>query len=85
MSKIIACIDGSRAAIKVCTASAWAQQQLNAPLELLHVLEKTDYPAEGNMSGNIGLGTREHLLEELAELDGKRSPPDAGAGPFHAG
>jgi nucleotide-binding universal stress UspA family protein len=73
MSKIIACIDGSRAAINVCAASAWAQQQLNAPLELLHVLEKTDYPAEGNMSGNIGLGTREHLLEELAELDGKRS------------
>jgi nucleotide-binding universal stress UspA family protein len=73
MSKIIACIDGSKAAISVCAASAWAQQQLGAPLELLHVLEKRDYPAESDMSGNIGLGTREHLLEELAELDGKRS------------
>ena len=73
MSKIIACIDGSRAALAVCTASAWAQQQLDAPLELLHVLEKTDYPSEGDMSGNIGLGTREHLLDELAALDNKRS------------
>jgi len=73
MSKIIACIDGSKAALNVCAASAWAQQQLDAPLELLHVLEKRDYPTESDMSGNIGLGTREHLLEELAELDGKRS------------
>ncbi len=73
MNKIIACIDGSPAANNVFAASAWAQQQLGAPLELLHVLEKTDYPAAGNMNGNIGLGTREHLLEELAELDNKRS------------
>lgn len=73
MSKVIACIDGSKAAIAVCDAAAWSQQQLGAPLELLHVLEKSDYPTEGNMSGNIGLGTREHLLEELADLDHKRS------------
>lgn len=73
MSKIIACIDGSNAALAVCDAAAWAQQQLDAPLQLLHVLEKSDYPAESDMSGNIGLGTREHLLEELAELDSQRS------------
>ncbi len=73
MSKIIACIDGSQAALAVCSAAAWAQQQLNAPLQLLHVLEKSDYPTESDMSGNIGLGTREHLLEELSELDSQRS------------
>lgn len=73
MSKIIACIDGSRAATAVCAAAAWAQQQLEAPLELLHVLEKSDYPAEVDMSGNISLGAREQLLDELAELDSKRS------------
>lgn len=73
MSKIVACIDGSPAALAVCDAAAWAQQQLSAPLQLLHVLEKTDYPSESDMSGNIGLGTREHLLEELAELDNQRS------------
>ncbi len=73
MSKIVACIDGSPAALSVCDAAAWAQQQLGAPLQLLHVLEKADYPSESDMSGNIGLGTREHLLEELAELDNQRS------------
>ncbi len=73
MSKIVACIDGSPAALSVCDAAAWAQLQLGAPLQLLHVLEKADYPSEADMSGNIGLGTREHLLEELAELDNQRS------------
>ncbi|MBA4502360.1 universal stress protein [Marinobacterium marinum] len=73
MSKIIACIDGSHAALAVCDAAAWAQQQLDAPLLLLHVLEKAGYPTETDMSGNIGLGAREHLLEELAELDNQRS------------
>ncbi|MBR9829427.1 MAG: universal stress protein [Oceanospirillales bacterium] len=73
MSKIIACIDGSQAALAVCDAAAWAQQQLDTPLQLLHVLEKSDYPTESDMSGNIGLGTREHLLEELVELDNQRS------------
>jgi len=73
MSKIIACIDGSRAATDVCAASAWAQRRLDAPVELLHLLEKTDYPTEGDMSGSIGLGTHEQLLQQLAELDGQRS------------
>lgn len=60
----------------VCDAAAWASQQMNAPLELLHVLDKTEYPEkgpEGDLSGNIGLGSREHLLEALTELDEKRS------------
>lgn len=76
MSKIIACIDGSITTEAVCKAAAWVSQQLNTPLDLLHVLDKTEYPtAENskNLSGNIGLGSRENLLQELVELDEKRS------------
>ncbi len=73
MSKVIACIDGSAAAGSVCDAAAWAARQLQAPLVLLHVLEKNDQPSRGDLSGNIGLGTREHLLEELVELEEKKS------------
>lgn len=75
MTKIVACIDGSNAAMAVCDAAAWASQRLNAPLDLLHVLDKSEYiKGEGqNLSGNIGLGSREHLLEELVELEEKRS------------
>lgn len=76
MKKIIACIDGSNAAKAVCDAATWASQRLKAPLDLLHVLDKSEYIKKGegqNLSGNIGLGSREHLLAELVELEEKRS------------
>lgn len=72
MNKVIACIDGSDVSTAVCDYAAWASLRLDAPLEFLHVLEKEEYPEKSNLSGNIGLGSREALLEELAELDEKR-------------
>ena len=73
MDQVIACIDGSAIAISVCDAGAWASQRLKAPLTLLHALERTEFEAQANLSGNIGLGSREHLLEKLTELDAQRS------------
>ncbi len=72
MTKVIACIDGTDVSTAVCDYSAWASLRMEAPLEFLHVLEKSEYPSQSNLSGNIGLGSREALLEELAELDSKR-------------
>jgi nucleotide-binding universal stress UspA family protein len=73
MNTVLACIDGSPQAAAVCDCAAWASLQLDAPLTLLHVLDQQQYPATGNLSGIIGLGSREYLLEELAALDEKRS------------
>ncbi len=73
MNNVMACIDGSPQASAVCDCAAWASRQLDAPLTLLHVLDQQQYPATGNLSGIIGLGSREYLLEELAALDEKRS------------
>lgn len=76
MTKVIACIDGSQVAMDVCDAAAWASLKMEAPLDLLHVLDKEEYPTRdkrNDLSGNIGLGSREHLLAELTELDEKRS------------
>jgi nucleotide-binding universal stress UspA family protein len=72
MSNVIACIDGTSVSPAVCDYGAWASLRLSAPLVFLHVLEKSEYPAESNLSGNIGLGSREALLEELATLDERR-------------
>lgn len=72
MTNVIACIDGSKATLAICDASGWAAQQLDAPVTLLHVLDKSTYPAESDLSGNIGLGTREHLLVEMVELEERR-------------
>ncbi|NEX14929.1 MAG: universal stress protein UspA, partial [Prosthecochloris sp.] len=72
MTKVIACIDGSPVAPAVCDAASWASLSLEAPLTLLHVLDRSEYPVKGDLSGNIGLGSREHLLDELVSLDEQR-------------
>ena len=72
MSQVIACIDGSSITLAVCDYAAWASRQMDAPLDFLHVLGRSEYPVPADLSGNIGLGSRETLLQELAELDEKR-------------
>ncbi|BFM19819.1 universal stress protein [Gilvimarinus japonicus] len=72
-NKVIACIDDSQYAQAVCDYAAWSATQMDAPLSLLHVLDDIPRSAAGNLSGTIGLGSQEALLEELASLDEKRS------------
>lgn len=69
MTHVIACIDQSQAAIAVCDYAIWSSQRMNAPLKFLHVLDHKQYPVPVDLSGSIGLGSREQLLEALAELD----------------
>ncbi|MHB0982390.1 MAG: universal stress protein [Thiobacillus sp.] len=73
MTQVIACIDGSSITLAVCDYAAWASRKMDAPLEFLHVLGRSEYLIPADLSGNLGLGSREHLLQELAELDEKRS------------
>lgn len=72
MKNVVACIDGTDVSTAVSDFGAWASQRLTVSLVLLHVLDKSEYPTQTDMSGNIGLGSRETLLQELAELDEKR-------------
>ena len=73
MTQVLACIDGSLSSPAVCDYAAWASLRLGAPLCLLHVLDHKQYPPRSDLSGNIALGSREQLLQELAELDERRS------------
>lgn len=71
---VLSCIDGSALSAAVCDGGVWASQRLEAPLTLLHVQEKSEQLASHrDLSGSLGLGTREHLLEELVALDERRS------------
>ncbi|NCB60183.1 MAG: universal stress protein, partial [Gammaproteobacteria bacterium] len=47
--------------------------RLGGSLKLLHVLEKSALPATVDLSGSIGLGSREDLMNELIKLDEQRS------------
>ena len=73
MTKVVACIDGTPITPVVCDYAAWASLRMDAPLLILHVLDKSEFPAKADLSGNIGLGTQETLLSELSELDEKRA------------
>ncbi|MDT9547140.1 MAG: universal stress protein [Chlorobium sp.] len=73
MKTITACLDGSTGAKAVCEAAVWASLKLKAPLQLLHVLEKESLPPSGDLSGTIGFGSRQRLLEQLVQLDAEKS------------
>ncbi|RDL43129.1 universal stress protein [Marinomonas piezotolerans] len=72
MENILACVDGSSQTQNILEASAWVANKLDAPLVLLHALEKTA-DTERDLSGTIGFSSREHLLSALTELDEKRA------------
>jgi nucleotide-binding universal stress UspA family protein len=70
MSKLIALVDGSLYSHSVCDHAAWIARRNGAAVEVLHVLGRRQ--AEGgaaNLSGNIALGARTTLLNELSDLD----------------
>jgi nucleotide-binding universal stress UspA family protein len=72
MQKIMACIDGSNYSLAVCDGAAWASLQLETPLTFVHVISKGASHIQQDSSGQIGLGAREKLLEELVALDEQR-------------
>lgn len=70
MPNILACIDASEYADRVCNAAAWSAKRLGASVELLHAIQRTNAAASRkDLSGAIGLGVKSSLLEELTQLD----------------
>lgn len=73
MQNIIACIDASKQSEYVADAAAWAAKTIDAPLVMLHTIEKSATSNKTDLSGAIGFGSREHLLDELTHLDEERA------------
>ena len=80
MKKVDACIDGLGNTNSVIDWAAWSALRLEVPLELLHVLERTDQPLPVDYSGTIGLGAQEALLVDLSTLDVQRGKLSQEAG-----
>jgi nucleotide-binding universal stress UspA family protein len=73
-NKVLACLDHSSYVTTVCDYASWAALQLGAPLEFIHVLDRhPEIAPRIDLTGSIGLGSQEHLLEDLSALDEKRS------------
>lgn len=69
---VLACIDGSVVTESVCDYAAWYAGRLNISVGLLHV---SDVAASirRNLSGVIGINSRQFLLDELSQLDEQRA------------
>jgi nucleotide-binding universal stress UspA family protein len=65
MEKILVCVDGSKLSQAVCDYGICLAKKLNLPLILLNVVEHSHTTKKVNLSGNIGLGSKEDLLDEL--------------------
>jgi len=70
--RVLAAIDGSRSSEAVTDYAVWVAQALSAPLTFLHAISNPHAPTKTNLSGNMTLGGREKLLEEMVELEEKR-------------
>ncbi len=73
MNTVYVCIDGLSTCNAAIDWAAWSALRLQAPLELLHVLERpAQHTPLADYSGTIGLGAHESLLHELSGLDERR-------------
>lgn len=71
---VLACIDGSSLTEAVCDYAAWIAQRVDAPLKLLHTIDHHhETAAIADLSGNIGVDSRDHLLEEITNVEQQRS------------
>lgn len=74
MNKVYACIDGRSNTLSVIDWSTWSAQRLQAPLEFLHVLERhPERSTTRDLSGAIGLGAQESILQGLSDSDAAHS------------
>lgn len=69
----MACVDHSQFADHVTDYAAWLAQQLTAPLELLHIIDrKAHVPGGDDHSGAIGIDAQAQLLDQLSTEDEAR-------------
>lgn len=69
-NKVLACVDQSPFADDVGDYAAWAAQRMDAPLELLHVIERhPETSTTDDHSGSLGPNAQEQLLTQLSAQD----------------
>lgn len=75
MKNILICTDGSTIANNIYRYGAWFANRLNAQINVLSVtdIRSQKVASTGNLSGAIGLGASEDLLEKLVELEHQKA------------
>jgi len=75
MKTILLCTDGSSFAENIYRYGAWFAIQLNAQITVLSVtdIRSQKVASTGNLSGTLGLGASEQLLNELVNLEHEKA------------
>jgi nucleotide-binding universal stress UspA family protein len=72
--KVLACVDQSHFADYVTDTAAWAARRMQAPLELLHIINREAHVVRGtDHSGAIGVNAQQNLLDTLSDEDETRN------------
>lgn len=66
---VLSCINGFPPSEAVIDYSCWMTTKLNNKLKLFHVLDHQYQEPQSDLSGSIGLGAREEMLEEIVEIE----------------
>jgi nucleotide-binding universal stress UspA family protein len=75
VENILLCTDGSTFAENIYKYGAWFATQFNSHINVLSVtdIRSQQVASTGNLSGSIGLGASEKLLDELVNLEHERA------------
>lgn len=71
--RVLVCIDESLYSKSACEYGIFIAKMLNVPLLLLNVIEHPHTTKRLNLSGHIGLGSKDSLLEELSNEEAQVS------------
>ncbi|MBB5022537.1 universal stress protein [Desulfurispira natronophila] len=77
---VLGCVDGSPLSDAVADYSGWIAARIQRPLTFLNTIERDKQEPRTDMTGNIGLGARDDLLEALASEDNETSKLRIAAG-----
>jgi nucleotide-binding universal stress UspA family protein len=75
MPKLLCAIDASTYGPSLCDHAAWFANRMGARVDVLHVLDRAERGAGAglDLSGSVGLGASEVLLEQLTKADEARA------------
>ncbi|MEM6755501.1 MAG: universal stress protein, partial [Cyanobacteria bacterium P01_C01_bin.38] len=75
MKNILLCTDGSSFAENIYKYGTWFATQFNSHIKVLSVtdIRSQQVANTGNLSGSIGLGASENLLNDLVNLEHERA------------
>jgi len=73
MSYILCCVDGENYSQSACDYAVLISNNMNLPLKFLNIIEHSSKSNKLDLSGNIKLGEKDEILEELSNEEATKS------------